>query len=548
VGVVGVGIVVLATGPLRARRTAVDTTPAWRPQTKLLPAFEENADVPDVSPDGKSIAYQSDREEHGHWRVYIESLVDGTVRAVSTAKMPARAPRYTADGSALVVTSYDPPYQGAFLIPVAGGEPQLLDPLARAAAPCGDGFLLVRFGPYRIILRAKDGSERELAQFGEDRVRWPACDREGKRAVFTRLIGRPGQGLQDATDLWLMSMDSGELRRLTNDGLQNDAPIFHPDGRSVIFSSHRSGTYQIWELSLSGGAPAQLTLDDGPNLGVAVTPDGKQLVYNIDDTTMQVLAYRTSGQGAPHKVTSKLEDILSVDIDPDGKELVVTAQRDMARRVAILGADGTGDRTLARGDFPIFGNDGREVFYVDAGDPHRVLAVPRAGGTPREVTRAPNEVIALAAGEGERIHMTLKTETGASAWSVPASGGEATLEAKEPWTLIQPAPVGGWRIGVQPHAFRLIAPGMALDDPAAAEIHARELVWDRDGRSVVWFEANDLMRYSLETRERVKVFEAEETGTFAMAPDQKVAYVLSLAGHVHRALVVNYGDRPRPAP
>jgi dipeptidyl aminopeptidase/acylaminoacyl peptidase len=70
--------------------------------------------------------------------------------------------------------------------------------------------------------------------------------------------------LDRATDknnssLWLVPAAGGEPKRLTTAPGANNHPRWSPDGKSIAFVSHRSGSDQIWLLPLGGGEPHQLT-------------------------------------------------------------------------------------------------------------------------------------------------------------------------------------------------------------------------------------------------------------------------------------------------
>ena len=44
-------------------------------------------------------------------------------------------------------------------------------------------------------------------------------------------------------------------------------PQFSPDGTKIVFSSARSGNYEIWVCDREGRNPVQLTSFNGPELG-----------------------------------------------------------------------------------------------------------------------------------------------------------------------------------------------------------------------------------------------------------------------------------------
>ena len=50
-----------------------------------------------------------------------------------------------------------------------------------------------------------------------------------------------------------------------------------PDGRSILFTSDRSGSPQIYRVSAGGGRAERITFEGNYNADAAVSPDGKKI-------------------------------------------------------------------------------------------------------------------------------------------------------------------------------------------------------------------------------------------------------------------------------
>ena len=111
---------------------------------------------------------------------------------------------------------------------------------------------------------------------------------------LTRLLRQPDiHGDQIAFvyagDLWLVSTQGGDARRLTSDAGMEYFPKFSPDGRWIAFTGDYSGSRQVFVISVDGGTPKQLTYynDVGalpPRGGIDNrildwTPDGKNILF-----------------------------------------------------------------------------------------------------------------------------------------------------------------------------------------------------------------------------------------------------------------------------
>ena len=94
-----------------------------------------------------------------------------------------------------------------------------------------------------------------------------------------------------AGDLYSVSVNGGEAKRLTSHLGYEMFAKYSPDGKSIAFTGEYDGNREVYLMPADGGAPARLTytstnerdeLGDrmGPNnIVMAWTPDGKKIVY-----------------------------------------------------------------------------------------------------------------------------------------------------------------------------------------------------------------------------------------------------------------------------
>jgi len=80
-------------------------------------------------------------------------------------------------------------------------------------------------------------------------------------------------------DIYTISVDGGEEKRLTKTDNLDDGPDYSTDGKYIYFNSYRSGHMQIWRMHTDGSNPEQLTFDDYSNWFAHPSPDNKWIVY-----------------------------------------------------------------------------------------------------------------------------------------------------------------------------------------------------------------------------------------------------------------------------
>lgn len=159
----------------------------------------------------------------------------------------------------------------------------------------------------------------------QDRVSegtWMSCDvsPDGNQIIFD-LLG----------DIYIMSIDGGEARALTQGPAWDIQPSFSPDGQTIVFTSDRSGGDNIWTMDLSGENFHQITDESFRLLNNPVfTPDGDYIIARKHFVKTRSLGagemwmYHVSGEGSGIQLTEKRDwqhDAGEPDVSPDGRYL-----------------------------------------------------------------------------------------------------------------------------------------------------------------------------------------------------------------------------------
>jgi TolB protein len=85
-----------------------------------------------------------------------------------------------------------------------------------------------------------------------------------------------------ATGHWnvgIADVDTGKWHLITNDAFGNLESNFHPNGKRIIFSSHRSQSQKLWSMDIDGSHLARLTEGDMEDTAGKYSRDGRLIVY-----------------------------------------------------------------------------------------------------------------------------------------------------------------------------------------------------------------------------------------------------------------------------
>jgi WD40-like Beta Propeller Repeat len=87
----------------------------------------------------------------------------------------------------------------------------------------------------------------------------PDISPDGKEVAFSGLAGATG-------DIFIVNLDTREVRNVTNDKFGDYAPTWTPDGKSLIYLARVSGNDKLFRLDIASGQKTQITFgthDDG---------------------------------------------------------------------------------------------------------------------------------------------------------------------------------------------------------------------------------------------------------------------------------------------
>jgi tricorn protease len=81
-------------------------------------------------------------------------------------------------------------------------------------------------------------------------------------------------------DLWIVSRDGGDARRLTSGVGIEILPHFSPDGSMIALTGEYDGNRDVYVVPATGGEPRRLTYHPAEEYVAGWTPDGKKVLFN----------------------------------------------------------------------------------------------------------------------------------------------------------------------------------------------------------------------------------------------------------------------------
>lgn len=385
-----------AAWPLLRSPDAIDEHPPDRKLWQLTSTGRLDGD-PTWSPDGRRVAYSSDRS--GNFDIWVQHLSEGSpVRITSN---PARdwQPSWAPDGHHVAFRS-ERNGGGLFVVPADGGHERRISTFGSEPRWSPDASRILFWDSMDAYIVGLDGAPPSKVTadalsgvIGRFRIAWHP---DGQRISVYGNDGQHGLGF------WTVPVHGGPrirsrvapavARRLEDANLRLGSFVWSRGGDMLYFEGRSDSTENVWRIQVNPrtldwvAGPERLTTGSSLESGLALSPDGKRLAFGsrVESTIAWSLPFDSvSGRilGAGEPVTPDGANAEILDMSPDGRKLVYRVNGHNRHELWIRSLDLRADRLRAvEADAaiiqPRWSRDGTQLAYLRRpSDPMRGAAI-----------------------------------------------------------------------------------------------------------------------------------------------------------------------------
>lgn len=185
---------------------------------------------------------------------------------------------------------------------------------------------------------------------------------------------------------------------------------YSPDRTRIVFSSNRSGTFDIWVMDADGSALTRVTSGPGAETEPVWTPDGKRIVYTASTGGQTQIASIGVDGSDPQTLTDTPGGNISPAVSPDGRIIAFASGRGGNYEIFEMGIDGTNVRRITatpqREQAPQFFSNG-DLLYATDRPKGGSRIVKQSGTTLKALAETDDAVLALALSPDGRRYIYL---------------------------------------------------------------------------------------------------------------------------------------------
>ena len=408
---------------------------------------------PTFSPDGTRVAFAWDGESQDNVDIYVKEIDSDNRQRLTTDQTLDAHPAWSPDGRFIAFLRQAPAETNSkvVIIPSIGGPEDVVGESVRVEGLFPDKVPAWSADSKHLVVLSRRSPDEATALFllsidtGETtRLTsptgvWgdsaPALSPDGKTLAFAR------RATSFAGDVFLLALNddlspAGEPRRLTSIEQVIAGLSWSAEGEAIVFGGGvaEPGSLRLWKIPVSGGDAQPVGAAGVGSSNPSISRSARRLAFVRVTFDQNVWAIRLGDGGSPGPVRlfSSTRFDGAAYYSPDGTQITFTSGRTGTVGIWLSDADGSNPEPLflhpagAISGSGRFSPDGRHLAFASYPDDNGdIFVISAAGGEPFRLTTHPaDDQVPSWSGDGKWVYFGSARSGRFEIWKAPAGGGE----------------------------------------------------------------------------------------------------------------------------
>ena len=249
-------------------------------------------------------------------------------------------------------------------------------------------------------------------------------------ALKNQIVFTSTRDAGSTAEIYVMNSDGSNIKRLTNNTINEDDPFPSPDGTKILFQSDQPGGSQIFVMNADGTGIVNLTNDPNiDNTDCNWSPDGTKIAFESNRSgDLEIWKMNADGSGLMQLTHAPLDDG-SPTFSPDGSKIAFEAHRDGNGEIYVMNADGSNEINLTNnpagdGD-PSWSPTGNKIAFTTrryGSNPQIVTMNPDGSGLTRPSNNTASDEVPTWSPDGTKIVFDSNRSGNFEVWVMNADG------------------------------------------------------------------------------------------------------------------------------
>jgi dipeptidyl aminopeptidase/acylaminoacyl peptidase len=273
---------------------------------------DKSATAPEWSPDGRQLAFLTDREKDGERQVWMMMADGGEAWAVTSHKGGVSGFKFSPDGKVLLLSAADQPSKDEEDRKKVKDDTMVIDRDIKMTHL------------WRWDIEKKEGKRLTEGNFTVSNPQWSP---DGTRISYTARP-TPKADDEDLGDVWLLTLASGARKKLVSETGPSDNARWSPDGKWIAYTGEpdaNGGVNQthLYVVPSAGGAGKQLGSKFELNVGTPVWSRDGRSIYFTTNVLEAIEIYSSDVATGDVKQVSRRGSSTGIsEFTPDGKTFI----------------------------------------------------------------------------------------------------------------------------------------------------------------------------------------------------------------------------------